>query len=523
MSYKKICKIGEGTYGRVYHALPITEPGVPSPVSGPVAIKRNLVSRSFEGTIGSLRELDLLTTVKGHPYCITLKEVIYGSPFVDEPLSPANGKFIDDSAFFVFEKGDCDGEAWTKKGSPLINERKLYCTQLLLAVEFIHSRGIYHRDLKPSNVICFLTEKKKLLAAKITDFGLSQHWSRQVINMEGFVTLWYRAPEISLAEEYDFKVDIWSLGCILFECFSNKKLLTPKDDAALLNAVFKLFGGTKSMQSKAKLLYKSSITRAAERPKRTLEELLEFTESQKAQFNSSLLDGELNFGSFDEFVELLSKMLLVDKNERWTASQCLNHRFFDRVRGFVNRTRWEFGINEVGERVVSPELQLVYSPSVNRREGMDWFRELHEIRHSLDWYTNQIFFHAIEMFDRYLFLTDPPQQERWRIVVWINTFLFSSAKYFRVLTKDLSPYHFVMGVRKEDEDKFVQYMKVFEQQFVERVFEGEVFKETVLDVSTEYLIDEDCARLFSTIASGQVAPFTPLKELLGGSRIRLLR
>lgn len=200
MRLHKINRLGGGTYGRVYQATTDTnsahqsnifpsqgsfmfftdaftgkitytsKPGQMSSVNTVstqgevVAVKQNFVSPNLQQTIGSLRELDMLNIVKEHPYCIQLKNVTFEVPFVDGALSPPGERnWIADKVFFVLEKGDMDGDKYIRpppsNGMPivrLVNERKLFAVQVLLGIEFMHSRGIYHRDLKPHNIICFM-------------------------------------------------------------------------------------------------------------------------------------------------------------------------------------------------------------------------------------------------------------------------------------------------------------------------------------------------------------------------------
>src|SRR5690606_840245 len=95
-------------------------------------------------------------------YCIQLKDVFYEPPFSDGSLSPANKDWVSDKAFFVLEKGQLDGDKYIRSPlAPLVNDRKMFATHIFLAVEFLHSRGVYHRDLKPANVICFLNSKNE--------------------------------------------------------------------------------------------------------------------------------------------------------------------------------------------------------------------------------------------------------------------------------------------------------------------------------------------------------------------------
>lgn len=118
--------------------------------------------------------------------------------------------------FFVMEfaKG---GELFTKvsKGRFCEDLSRRYFQQLISAVGYCHSRGVFHRDLKPENLL--LDDKLDL---KITDFGLSALTDQ--IRPDGLLhtlcgTPAYVAPEILAKKGYDgAKIDVWSCGVILF-------------------------------------------------------------------------------------------------------------------------------------------------------------------------------------------------------------------------------------------------------------------------------------------------------------------
>jgi len=81
--------------------------------------------------------------------------------------------------------------------------------QLVKGVNYIHSKGMMHRDLNPNNV--FISNDGNI---KIGDFGCSTRSDSDFCHDVG--TSHYRAPEID-SEEYDNRVDIYSLGMIFFE------------------------------------------------------------------------------------------------------------------------------------------------------------------------------------------------------------------------------------------------------------------------------------------------------------------
>ena len=90
--------------------------------------------------------------------------------------------------------------------------------QIGKGLQYLHHLGIVHRDLKPENIM--LSNQSDNFTVKIMDFGLSKVISRNETMSEGYGTLSYAAPEILTRQPYNFKVDIWSLGVILFAILS---------------------------------------------------------------------------------------------------------------------------------------------------------------------------------------------------------------------------------------------------------------------------------------------------------------
>lgn len=578
----KIGRIGGGTYGRVYEAKkssantesmpgtlslvttnntffpiinPITfsinnqhgilgnaMPNQPTTPSETFAVKRNFISPILKESIGSIRELDLLNLVKDHPFCIHLKNVSFEIPFVEGILSPIGQNYITDKVFFVLEKGTIDGERYIHSDAykpasrisnrtslqpvanrtPLVNERKLFAVQIFLAIEFLHSRGIYHRDIKPANIICMMNQSGELKSAKLTDFGLAQYYSEQTMSTSGFVTLWYRAPEISLMKNYDFKVDIWSLGCILFELFSsgNSRFIQSNSDESLINSIIDRIPFSYNDYILAQQLYPRRISHSydfSQSHLRTLREQLACTDSQIAQFNSSQLGGKPNSGTFDELIDLMSHMLVVDPNERWTVSSCLNHPFFKGFRELIDKTRAHFGINIDGEWVLKTDDALKYLNNAVRLTAMKWFSIIYSNRLSTpisNWYSHRIFFHAIEMFDRFNLLQQPPDgTPESNIVIWINTFLFISAKYFRVLVPEIGIDMFATGIIPEEYPIFRSRAIQFEEKVIRDIFKCEIYRNTIFEIASDFLTETSIFCLIKSILRAEIPPDTSLRTI----------
>lgn len=82
------------------------------------------------------------------------------------------------------------------------------------ALQFLHERNISHLDLKPQNILLSSLEKPHL---KLADFGFAQHmspWDEKHV-LRGSPL--YMAPEMVCRRQYDARVDLWSVGVILYE------------------------------------------------------------------------------------------------------------------------------------------------------------------------------------------------------------------------------------------------------------------------------------------------------------------
>ncbi|KAL5580557.1 hypothetical protein UlMin_012999 [Ulmus minor] len=186
--------LGQGTFAKVYYARSMI---TNQSVAIKVIDKEKIVKAGLMDQIK--REISIMRLVK-HPYIIELYEVMATKTKI----------------YFVIEHAK-GGELFDKvaKGKLKDDVARKFFMQLINAVDFCHSRGVYHRDIKPENLL--LDENDNL---KVSDFGLSA--LAECKHQDGLLhttcgTPAYVAPEVINRKGYDgAKADIWSCGVVLY-------------------------------------------------------------------------------------------------------------------------------------------------------------------------------------------------------------------------------------------------------------------------------------------------------------------
>lgn len=199
--YRLSGKLGEGGIGVVFKALDtkldkvVAVKTLQSNVSSQEAIRLQLEAKA-------IAKLDHTNILKVYDFGIT----------------------DDGTTFLVMDylEGKSLSELLEEKSFYTLKEAKPIIDAICDGLEHAHSHGIIHRDLKPSNMIIHHVEGKTEL--KILDFGLAKVTQDQSHTKTGIAlgTPGYVCPEQAEGKEVDYRADIYSLGCLIFELLSGR-------------------------------------------------------------------------------------------------------------------------------------------------------------------------------------------------------------------------------------------------------------------------------------------------------------
>lgn len=501
--------LGEGTFGIVYS-------GTSPHSSREYAIKRNLMEANTS-FIGVLREIDVLTKLRHHPHITRIEYVAFGEPFAGACFSPLQKADRlhqrDDKMHFVFGKAEYDLHSFIY-GAEYIDFSliKRYVVHMLLGTEFMHRQQIIHRDLKPSNVLIFGTDKDALgcaNVAKLCDFGLAKPFTSQGYQTPNTVTSWYRAPEIALGfPHYDYKVDVWALGCIIFEMFAKKAFIADvtDDNDEILSRVLGALPQALSIRRLRELVRSNKWRTVNLKPisnpanRTTFSQKIGLTAESLEQFTK-------NAGKFAQLCDLLDHMLAFDWEQRYSVEQALNHAFFDDYRSLITATR-----TACVNYCIPVEHRLIVHNCIERRWMAEIVIEVFNNRRNLTWYAPRVVFQAMDLFDRYLAVmfhntkisdnsvesaekglihTRRDTQIRLVICLYLSIKYFSSIHYpiaFDTITKDIKCLEFIGN-------DVTMVAEEFESSFVKDCLEYNIYRPTVYEaadsIPKEYLNDQD--------------------------------
>ncbi|XP_059966178.1 serine/threonine-protein kinase Nek4 isoform X3 [Mesoplodon densirostris] len=180
--------------------------------------KLNLQNASSRERRAAEQEAQLLSQLK-HPNIVTYKESWEGG---DGLLYIVMG---------FCEGGDLYRKLKEQKGR-LLSESQLveWFVQIAMALQYLHEKHILHRDLKTQNV--FLTRANII---KVGDLGIARVLENHCDMASTLIgTPYYMSPELFSNKPYNYKSDVWALGCCVYEMATLKHAFNAKDMNSLV-------------------------------------------------------------------------------------------------------------------------------------------------------------------------------------------------------------------------------------------------------------------------------------------------
>ena len=288
-------KVGQGAYGVVFKVID-------KKTKEQVALKK--LFGAFQDEVDSqrtFREVMLLQELNGHDNIIRLLNVIKAENDLD--------------LYLVFDYMEADLFNVIRANILQDIHKKFIIYQILKALKFIHSADIIHRDLKPSNI--FINSDCHI---KLGDFGLARTLEHNPhmgsVVTEYVATRWYRAPEMILAaQKYGKPIDMWSVGCILYEMLVGTPLLPGKSTKDMIKMMFSVTGfpdrkeyNEIKKEIKIQIDYDQLLQEKVKKKKNILQTLSKYTHDDVA-------------------IDLLLKLLVFNPSKRLTAEEALKHPY----------------------------------------------------------------------------------------------------------------------------------------------------------------------------------------------------
>ncbi|KNC98374.1 CMGC/CK2 protein kinase [Spizellomyces punctatus DAOM BR117] len=291
-NYEIVRKVGRGKYSEVFEGVNIA-----TNEKCCIKVLKPVKKRKIK------REIKILQNLAGGPNVIRLLDV------VREPQSKTPA--------LIFENiNNVEFKVLYPKLSDY--EVRYYIFELLKALEFCHSRGIMHRDVKPHNVM--IDHEKKTL--RLIDWGLAEFYHPGTEYNVRVASRYFKGPELLVDfQEYDYSLDMWSLGCMFASMIFRKEPFFHGHDnydqlvkIAKVLGTDELFAYLEKYRIELDQRFDEILGRYPRKPWR------KFVNTDNERYIS------------DEAIDFLDKLLRYDHQERLTPQEAMAHPYFDPVR-----------------------------------------------------------------------------------------------------------------------------------------------------------------------------------------------
>ena len=195
---------------------------------------------------------------------------------------------------------------------------RFYILELLKALDYCHSQGIIHRDVKPHNVM--IDHERRQL--RLIDWGLAEFYHPGFEYNVRVASRYFKGPELLVdLMDYDYSLDMWSLGCMLAGIvFRKEPFFYGHDNYDQLVKIAKVMGTDDLYAYLSKYSIELDPHLEALVGRHSKKPWPRFTTSENAHLVSA------------EAIELLDALLRYDHQDRVTAREAQDMAYFAPVR-----------------------------------------------------------------------------------------------------------------------------------------------------------------------------------------------
>ncbi|TPX37516.1 hypothetical protein SmJEL517_g00549 [Synchytrium microbalum] len=291
-NYEIVRKVGRGKYSEVFEGI-----NVVNNEKCVIKVLKPVKKKKIK------REIKILQNLSGGPNIVQLLDI------VRDPQSKTPAlifEYVNNTDFKVLYPKLTDYDV------------RYYIHELLKALDFCHSRGIMHRDVKPHNVMID-HEKRKL---RLIDWGLAEFYHPGTEYNVRVASRYFKGPELLVDfQEYDYSLDMWSLGCMFASMiFRKEPFFHGHDNYDQLVKIAKVLGTDElfAYLDKYGIELDSHFDEILGRYPRKA--WTKFITTENERYVSP------------EAMDFLDKLLRYDHQERLTPREAMTHPYFDPVR-----------------------------------------------------------------------------------------------------------------------------------------------------------------------------------------------
>ncbi|KAL5120701.1 U4/U6 small nuclear ribonucleoprotein prp4 [Pleosporales sp. CAS-2024a] len=249
---------------------------------------------------------------------------------------------------------------------------RIYAKQMFYGLQHLQNCQVIHLDLKPDNVL--VSADKKTI--KLADFGTAVDKRDIIERTEYLVSRFYRAPEIILGMDISYPVDMWAVGCTIYELWTGKILFTGRSNNQMVKAFMDCLGWPSEKLLRKGLAnnilehfeFGSSlkfISREVDQQNklaiRKIEQQKKINRDMKTRVHDAarnIASGGPTFTELSDLADLLNACLHMNVEKRLSPKEAINHKFFGSSKNMKSA--------DLGPRFVKPPMMKRGTPGIRR-------------------------------------------------------------------------------------------------------------------------------------------------------------